>query len=117
MSIFHRPSAANARILVVLWFTPVVFGQESVYPTPQPSPARIEDQILLLNESVVKQQWPHTLDPVNAPRNTLLLTPGQCVRIGVVATGDNRDEYLRRTNLSFQVRFGGRTAPYEAAPI
>jgi hypothetical protein len=96
-------------------FMPALFGQERIYPPPKPSPARIEDQIMLLNESVLKQQWTHTLDPVNAPRNTTLLNPGQCVRIAVVATGDNRDQYLRDTNLSFNVRFAGHTVPHDHA--
>ncbi len=72
---------------------------------------------MLVNESVLKQQWTHTLDPVNAPKNAILLNPGQCVRIGVVATGDNRDEYLKHTNLSFSVRFAGQTVPHGHAPL
>src|SRR6266436_6629946 len=119
MSILQGAFVPNMRILASLFagvcFMPTLFGQERIYPPPKPSPARIEDQIMLLDESVLKQQWTHTLDPVNAPKNTTLLNPGQCVRIAVVATGDNRDEYLRHTNLSFNVRFAGHTVPYDYA--
>lgn len=68
---------------------------------------------MLVNESVFKQQWTHTLDPVNAPRSATLLNPGQCVRIAVVATGDNRDEFLRQTKLSFSVKFAGQEAVHD----
>lgn len=109
---------ANLPVLISLFagFLPNLLGQQTTYPPPEPSPAQIADQITLVNESVLKQ-WTHTLDPVNAPRNTILLNPGQCVRIGVVTTGDNRDEYLKHTNLSFSVRFAGQAVPHDRATL
>jgi hypothetical protein len=94
---------------------PVLSGQDRAYPVAKSSPARIGDQIMLVNESVLKEQWTHTVDPVNAPKNAILLNPGQCVHIGVVAIGDNRDEYLKHTNLSFSVRFAGQAVPQDHA--
>jgi len=72
-------------------------------------PHKNETFLFLVNESVVLVQWPHTLKLVNAPEKVTLLNPGQCIRVGVVATGDNRDEYLEKTKLSFRVKFAGQS--------
>jgi hypothetical protein len=84
-------------------------AQDAVYPPQKPTPAKIEAHIFLLGESVIREQWAHTLNLVNAPQNVTLLNPGQCVRVGVLATGDNRDNYLEKTKLSFNVNFAGQT--------
>ena len=119
MSFFQHVIFADMRMCVGLFaclsFMPAAFGQEAVYPPSKPSPAKIENQIMLLDESVVQKQWTHTLDLVNAPSSLTLLYPGQCVRIGVVATGDNRDEYLRQTKLSFTVGLAGHTESHGSA--
>jgi hypothetical protein len=81
--------------------------QSGNYPSQKPAPPRIEPQIVLLSESVVQTQWPHTLKLVNAPQNISLLNPGQCIRVGIYATGDKRDEYLENTRLTFHVQFAG----------
>jgi hypothetical protein len=80
-------------------------AQDSTYPPNKPSPPKIESQLVLLAESVVQTQWTHTLGLVNAPQGLGLLNPGQCIRVGVYATGDNRDAYLQKTKLSFRVKF------------
>jgi hypothetical protein len=64
---------------------------------------------MLIGEPVVEVEWPRTLKLVNAPANITLLNPGQCIRVGVVATGDNRDAYLDQIRVSFRVRFNGQT--------
>lgn len=74
---------------------------------PKPSPPQIESQIVILPESIIKVEWTHSLKLVNAPTNVTRLNPGQCIRIGIYSTGDNRDDYLRNTRLSFHVRFAG----------
>jgi hypothetical protein len=121
MSFFQHAIVADMRICVSLfaglWFMPAAYGQQAVYPPLKSSPAKIENQIILLDESVIQKQWTHTLDLVNAPNNLTLLNPGQCVRIGVVATADNRDNYLRQSKLSFNVRFAGHTESYGSAPM
>ena len=71
----------------------------------------------MLGESVVQEQWVHTLKLVNAPENVTLLNPGQCIRVGVVATGDNRDEFLEKTKLSFRVTFAGQNQDYALASL
>jgi hypothetical protein len=80
-------------------------------------PHKNETFLFLVNESVVLVQWPHTLKLVNAPENVTLLNPGQCIRVGVVATGDNRDQYLEKTKLSFRVKFAGQSQDHALAPL
>jgi hypothetical protein len=83
----------------------------------KPKPAKIEGQFLIVGESVVQEQWTHTLKLVNAPEDVPLLNPGQCVRVGVMATGDNRDEYLEKTKLSFRVKFAGQSQDHALASL
>jgi hypothetical protein len=83
----------------------------------KPSPAKIEGQPFIVGESVVREQWTHTLKLVNVPMNVTLLNPGQCIRVGIVATGDNRDSYLEQTKLSFHVKFAGQSQNHALAPI
>jgi hypothetical protein len=97
-----------ALLAPVLTVSPLL-AQDTVTAPGKSSPAKIEKQIMLIGEPVVQIQWPHTLKLVNAPQNVELLNPGQCIRVGIIATGDNRDPYLEQTKLSFRVRFNGRT--------
>lgn len=83
----------------------------------KPVPAKIENQILIFPDSVVTEQWPHTLKLVNPPQNLKLLNPGECIRIGVVAAGDDRDSVLEKTVLFFRVKFAGRKQEYALAPL
>jgi hypothetical protein len=84
-------------------------AQDAVELHKKPTPAKIESQLLLVGESVVQEEWAHTLKLVNAPQNVTLLNPGQCIRVGIVATGDNRDAYIENTKLSFRVQFAGQS--------
>jgi hypothetical protein len=90
-------------------------AQDATYPPQKPSHAKIEDQIILMEESVVQEQWTHTLKLVNAPQSVTLLNPGQCIRIGICATGDNRDAVLEKTKLAFRVQFRGQNEIYPPA--
>jgi hypothetical protein len=83
----------------------------------KPSPAKIDVHFFLLIDSVVQEQWAHTLKLVNAPGNITLLNPGQCIRIGLMATGDDRDSYLEKTKLSFRVQFAGQNQDHPLAPL
>ena len=44
-----------------------------------------------------------------------LLNPGQCIRVGIYSTGDDRDDYLKKTKLSFRVQFAGHSDVYPIA--
>jgi hypothetical protein len=92
-------------------------AQATADPPQKPTPAKVEKQILLFPESVVLEQWPHTLKLVNAPQDLKLLNPGQCIRVGIIATGDGRDAYLEKTQLSFRVEFAGHTDSHPLAPL
>lgn len=96
---------------------PSTRAQDTGYPPHKASPPKIDSQILVLTDSVVQEQWAHTLELVNAPHNIALLNPGECVRVGVISTGDNRDEYLRHTTLSFHVRLAGHSDSYPTTPL
>ena len=72
---------------------------------------------MIFPDSVVLDQWPHTLKLVNAPQELKLLNPGQCIRIGVIATGDGRDSFFERTQLSFHVEFAGQTQDHPLASL
>jgi hypothetical protein len=98
-----------AGLLAITLASILLAAQDATYPPQKPSPPTITPQIVLLAESVVQTQWTHTLNLVNAPRNVTLLNPGQCIRVGIYSTGDNRDAYLQKTRLSFRVKFGGHS--------
>lgn len=82
----------------------------------EPKQARIESDIWILPEQVVQEQWPATLDLVNAPTDMEHVEPGQCVRFGVAATGDGRDVLLKQTKFAFEFSFSGTTQTFVAEP-
>jgi hypothetical protein len=77
--------------------------------TPKSGPAKIEPQFYVVGDPVVLTEWPHTLGLVNAPHSIALMNPGQCVRVGILATGDDRDDFLKNTKVSFTVTFSGKS--------
>jgi hypothetical protein len=83
----------------------------------KPTPAKIESHLFIVGEPVVREQWTHTLKLVNAPKNVTLLNPGQCIRVGLLATGDDRDSYLEKTKLSFRVQFAGQNQDHPLSPL
>jgi hypothetical protein len=108
--IVNRMRAFVAGAFVILMCSmSMLQAQDAKYPAQKATPPRIEPQIVVLAESVVHEQWTHTLALVNAPRNISFLNPGQCIRVGIVSTGDKRDEYLKNTRASFHVEFAGHS--------
>jgi hypothetical protein len=103
--------------LLVTWAGSSLHPQDASYTPRKPSPSKIEQQIVLLAGSVAETQWTHTLNLVNAPQNISLLNPGQCIRIGIYSTGDNRDDYLEKTKLLFRVRFEGQNDTHPLASL
>jgi len=94
-----------------------LLAQDADHTSKKPSPPKIETQFFVVGEPVVQVQWPHTLKLVNAPQNVTLLNPGQCVRVGILSTGDGRDEYLDKTKLSFRVKFAGQSQDHALAAL
>lgn len=89
---------------------------ENLHSGTKSQPGHIEAQILILHEQVVQEQWPATLNLVNAPTDVTRIEPGQCVRFGVVATGDERDALLKRSQFAFELSFSGKTETFSAGP-
>jgi hypothetical protein len=85
--------------------------------THKPMPAKIDKRILIFPDSVVVEQWPHTLKLVNPPQNLKRLNPGECIRIGIVANGDDAGSLLEKTQLSFRVEFAGQAQDHALAPF
>ena len=102
-------------VFAITWSALSLQAQDATYPPQKSSPPKIGPQIFLLAESVVETQWTNTLNLVNAPQNVTLLNPGQCIRIGFYSTGDNRDEYLQKTKLSFRVQLAGHSVVHPFA--
>jgi len=107
---------ALAALLHTALLSPLA-AQDAVYPPKKPSPAKIETQFFVVGDPVVQVQWPHTLKLVNAPQNVTLLNPGQCIRVGILATGDDRDDSLAKTKVSFQIKFAGQSQAHSLAPL
>lgn len=73
--------------------------------------------MFILGEWVVQEQWPHTLNLVNIPEGVTILYPGQCIHVGIVADGDNRDTFLQQTKLSFQIRYAGQSLDHDLSAL
>ena len=58
------------------------------------TPAVLVPQPIILLDSVVAEQWPAMPPAVNAPAEITVLNPGQCVRVGVAATGTGIAHFL-----------------------
>jgi hypothetical protein len=98
----------------------VVYGQQQ--PTEQKlklGPAKLMPQPLILDESVVTLEWPNTLPKVNIPPTVSDLSPGQCIRVGVVASGDDSAGFLGHPEIAFTIHFGGAEAvlPMEVSTV
>jgi hypothetical protein len=102
-----------AMTAVTFWLV----AQSTIIQPQKPTPAKIDTHFFVLGESVVEEQWAHTLKLVNAPENVTLLNPGQCMRVVVIATGDNRDGLLENTKISFHVKFAGHDQDHALASL
>jgi len=94
-----------------------VHGQQPAEQKLKLGPARLMSQPLILDDSVVTLEWPNTLPKVNIPPSLADLSPGQCVRIGVAASGDDSAGFLGHPQITFTVHLSGNDAvlPLEAA--
>lgn len=111
---------------ISLFLLSIIFGlfasadallQDDVYPREKkPSPTEIVPDIWILGGPVVIEQWPQTLDLVNAPSNLQQAEPGQCVRVGVIAIGDNRDQRLKSAKYEVEVDYGGHVRRFPPEP-
>lgn len=108
----------------LLTLTPAALAQSTAsarstpaQPPVRSGPAAIAPQFYVVGDPVVLIEWPHTLGLVNAPHNIALMNPGQCIRVGILATGDNRDDFLKKVKVSFSVTFAGKNDVHSLAPM
>jgi hypothetical protein len=92
----------------------VTLAQDQVYPAKKPIPTKIHPELFVLAEPVVGEQWKATLGLVNAPSDLKQVEPGQCIRLGVVASGDDRDRLLASAKLGFEFSFAGHAQSFMA---
>ena len=79
-------------------------------------PASIDSTPLVLIESTVTRDWPKMLPVINLPPNLQDLSPGQCVRVAAISTGDGHEHLLNAAQLGFTVRFSAHTVELPLAP-
>lgn len=97
-----------------LWFLVLMLSAKGLLCAvdEKSKPTQLEPYILIFPEQVVTEQWPATLDLVNAPADLKQVEPGQCIRLGIVATGDGRDTLLKQTKFTFEIIFLGKTQAF-----
>lgn len=78
-----------------------------------PKPAQISNRLVVIGNDIVREQWPTTLSLVNAPESRTTAVPGQCISIGIVATGDDRDALLKETAYNFEIEFAGKKQKFD----
>jgi hypothetical protein len=71
-------------------------------------PAKLSPVPYILSDAVVTQQWPVTLPLVNAPETLTHLSPGQCIRVGVIASGKGHKDLIGKVSIGFTVRYGAQ---------
>lgn len=104
-------------VLFVLIFSPVLSGaQNQVYPPKKSEAPRVLKDFLVISDKVIQEQWPASLDLVNAPADLKQVEPGECIRFGAIATGDNRDELLKSVKLTFEFNTAGKVQVFTAEP-
>jgi hypothetical protein len=94
-------------------------AQDKTSGTLANGPAKIVSEILILPEQVVEEQWPVTLETVNAPKELTQVEPGQCVRFGIVATGNGREQLLKGAKVKFELKISDTATvlPADLAPV
>ena len=106
---------------IILLTTNLTQGQQKAQKWEEKNvkhePAKIENAIVIVGEPVVTVQWPNSLRLVNIPPNITQLNPGQCIRVGIGATGDGRDEFIQSAHIAFKVTYAGSTQAFPSAPI
>jgi hypothetical protein len=113
-----RPVPQFVRGIVLFWAVCGALGvaqaQNQVSPPKKPVPTKIYPELLVLVDQVVEGQWKASLGLVNAPLDLKRIEPGQCIRFGVLASGDDRDQLLASTELSFEFSFAGHSQSFAA---
>ena len=109
---------AFATIALGLFFSSslVCKAQEQTHLAGKEAPAQIRHELVILGDDVVQEEWAASLGLVNAPEDLQQIEPGQCIRFGVIATGNGRDVLLRSATFSFELHLGGEVRTFAAEP-
>lgn len=100
----------------ILLLSGAALSAETTAKTKQAEkPAKVENSIWLVDDSVVAGQWPHLPDLVNAPTPQRSVNPGACLRAAILVTGEDRDAVLAKTRLAFHVEFAGKRQDFAMA--
>ncbi len=114
---FRRCLPPGLALLSVISLTNPAIAQQPVEVKHKPQPTRVDKQFLIVPDSVVTEQWAHTLNLVNPPEGLTLANPGQCIRIAILATGDDRDELLSKSRLSFRIHCADKIQEFPASDL
>lgn len=114
--VVERCAKAIPLFCIILATVVVAQTQGQAYPPKEPTPTRIYPDLFVVADQVVAEQWGATLALVNPPSDLKQVEPGQCVRFGVLASGDNRDQLLASAKLGFELAFAGRKQNFAAEP-
>lgn len=107
------------QIFIVFLFSTnflMVQAQDRVYPPKKSIPTEISPELFVVSNDVVEQQWKDTLSLVNPPSNLQQVEPGQCIRFGVFASGDDRDRILSSLKIGFELSFSGHNLTFAPEP-
>src|SRR5215472_9745200 len=74
--------------------TLVLLLAASSHAQSKPASPKLVPESFIVLDSVVTEQWPAMLPAVNAPEEPAVLNPGQCVRVGVAASGIGSEHFL-----------------------
>ena len=110
----HRGIMRIVLLSIVLAALVLAQAQDEVYPAKKPIPTQIYPELFVVADQVVEEQWTATLGLVNAPSDLNQLEPGQCIRFGILASGDDRDRLLSSAKLGFEFTFAGHTQSFPA---
>ena len=103
----ERRSRLLTMACIVLAIVLVAGAQDQVYPTKKPVATQIFPELFVLDNQVVEEQWRASLSLVNAPPDLKQVGPGQCVRFGVIASGDDKGRLLPSAKLRFELSLAG----------
>jgi hypothetical protein len=111
-----RPLLTRALKAVMVFSVAVVFVAGAQNISKKTEPTELYPELFILSDQVVDQQWKSSLALVNAPADLTQAEPTQCVRFGVIASGDERDRMLSSARLGFELTFANRKEIFAHEP-
>jgi hypothetical protein len=77
-------------------------------PVNEHVPRGIHPELVVLADELVERSWRATPGLIHTPSDLKQIEPGQCVRFGVLAPGDDSSRLLASAKMGFELTFGGR---------